>query len=401
MGVIFTAVLHKLNLCLQGKGTELCRHDFKSCNIALYGRPDLSGRGQAPTLQIKNQRSKIKKYSHKALHYQFQISNFKLRGEATTKYSINRVCGREEAIVKKKSMLLIFLLLFVALVSYRLIRQNLAKTNVKEPPEKVTVVKVLPAGRGNIEEIISLNGDVHGLREVDVYTRVSGKLIRKVRDEGENVKKGEIIALVDRDEPALGFTKAEVRAPISGTIVRYYVDIGDSVIPQEPMPQEPVLNIAYMDKVKIVVNIGEKDISKLRKGEKVRVSVDAYPGETFPGRVVKIAPAVDPRSRKLKVELEIENEDHRLKPGMFADVEIIYNEHKNVLVVPAIAVLERGEKKVLFTAEDGRARLKEVQIGVSDKEKIEIIEGLSEGESVIVEGNYGLPDGAKVELGGS
>jgi len=303
--------------------------------------------------------------------------------------------------LKGRSVVFILVLLVVGLASYRLVRYNLAKRNVKEfPEEKVTPVRAVQAGRGNIEEVLFLNGDVHGLREVDVYTRVSGKLIKKVKEEGENVKKDEVVALIDRDEPALGFTKAEVKAPISGTVIRYYVDIGDSVIPQEPMPQEPVFNIAYMDKVRIVVNVGEKDIPKVRKGERVGVSVDAYPGEKFPGSVVKIAPAVDPGSRKLKVELEIENEDHRLKPGMFADVGIVYKEHKNVVLVPTIAVLERDGNKVLFTVEDGRAKLKVVETGVSDGEKVEIAEGLYEEENVIVEGNYGLTDGAKVEVGG-
>jgi len=299
--------------------------------------------------------------------------------------------------LKGKRVVLILVLLVVGLIAYRVVRYNIAKRNIKESvEEKVTPIKTVLAGKGDIEEIISLNGDIRGLREVDVYTRVSGKLIKKIKEEGESVKKGEVVALIDRDEPALGFTKAEVKAPIKGTLIRYYVDIGDSVIPQEPMPQEPVLNIAYMDKVKIVVNVGEKDISKLRKGEKVRVSVDAYPGESFLGRVMRVAPAVDPRSRKVKVELEIENKDHRLKPGMFADVEIIYNEHKNVLVVPRIAVLERGGRKILFTVEDDRAKLREVTTGVSDEEKIEIVEGLTERESVVIEGNYGLTDGAKV-----
>lgn len=299
--------------------------------------------------------------------------------------------------MKGKSVLLIIVLLVVGLIAYRIVKYNMAKRSVKESvEEKVTPIKTVLAGRGDIEEIISLNGDIHGLREVDVYTRVSGKLIKKIKEEGESVRKGEVVALIDRDEPALGFTKAEVKAPIKGTVIRYYVDIGDSVIPQEPMPQEPVLNIAYMDKVKIVVNVGEKDISKLRKGEKVRVSVDAYPEESFLGRVVRVAPAVDPRSRKVKVELEIENKDHRLKPGMFADVEIIYNEHKNVLVVPRIAVLEKEGRKILFTVEDDRAKLREVKTGVSDEEKIEIVEGLTERESVVIEGNYGLTDGAKV-----
>lgn len=299
--------------------------------------------------------------------------------------------------MKGKRVVLILVLLVVGLIAYRIVKYNMAKRSVKESAEeKVTPIKTVLAGRGDIEEIISLNGDIHGLREVDVYTRVSGKLIKKIKEEGESVRKGEVVALIDRDEPALGFTKAEVKAPIKGTVIRYYVDIGDSVIPQEPMPQEPVLNIAYMDKVKIVVNVGEKDISKLRKGEKVRVSVDAYPEESFLGRVVRVAPAVDPRSRKVKVELEIENKDHRLKPGMFADVEIIYNEHKNVLVVPRIAVLEKEGRKILFTVEDDRAKLREVKTGVSDEEKIEIVEGLTERESVVIEGNYGLTDGAKV-----
>ncbi|HUW23513.1 MAG TPA: efflux RND transporter periplasmic adaptor subunit [bacterium] len=303
--------------------------------------------------------------------------------------------------MKGKRVVLILVLLVVGMVAYRIVKYNMAKRNIKESvEEKVTPIKTVQAGKGDIEEIISLNGDIRGLREVDVYTRVSGKLIKKIKEEGDSVKKGEIVALIDRDEPALGFTKAEVKSPIEGTVIRYYVDIGDSVIPQEPMPQEPVVNIAYMDKVKIVVNVGEKDITKLRKGEKVRVSVDAYPEENFLGRVVKVAPAVDLRSRKLKVELEIENKDHRLKPGMFADVEIIYNEHSNVLVVPRISVLEKEGRTILFTVEDDRAKLREVKTGISDEEKIEIVEGLSEGESVVIEGNYGLIDGAKVEVEG-
>jgi len=304
--------------------------------------------------------------------------------------------------LKGKGVVLIIVVLVVGLVSYRIIEYSLRKTNVKESVEEKTIpVKTVPAARGNIEEIISLNGDLLGLREVDVYTRVSGKLLKKIKDVGEEVAKGEIVALVDRDEPALGFTKAEVRAPINGTVIRYYVDIGDAVIPQEPMPQEPVLNIAYMDKVKIVVNVGEKDIPKVRKDEKVHISVVAYPGESFLGKVVRVAPAVDPRSRKLNVEVEVDNKDRRLKPGMYADVDIIYKEHKNVLVVPRIAVLEKEGRDILFTVEDGRARLREVKTGASDEERIEIVEGLKEGESVIVEGNYGLPDGAIVELGGT
>lgn len=303
--------------------------------------------------------------------------------------------------MKRKIVIGVLASLFIGLVAYRIVERNLKNIEgEKSREEKATFIKTVSATRGEIQEILSLNGDVHGFREVDVYAKVPGKLIRKVREEGENVEKGEVIALIDRDEPALGFTKAEVRAPISGTIIRYYVDVGDSVVPQEPMPQEPVFNISDMDRVKIIVNVGEKDISKVRKGENVRVSVDAYPEENFLGRVEKVAPAVDPRSRKLTVEVEVENREHKLKPGMFADVDIIYKEHKNVIVVPRIAVLEREGNTILFTFEEGRAKLKAVKIGVSDGEKTEISEGLDEGETVIVEGNYGLTDGANVEIGG-
>jgi len=129
--------------------------------------------------------------------------------------------------LKGKRVVLILVLLVVGLVAYRVVRYNMAKRNIKKSlEEKVTPVKTIPAGKGDIEEIISLNGDIRGLREVDVYTRVSGKLIKKIKEEGESVKKGEVVALIDRDEPALGFTKAEVKAPIKGTVIRYYVDIG-------------------------------------------------------------------------------------------------------------------------------------------------------------------------------
>ncbi|MDH5173932.1 MAG: hypothetical protein OEW43_01595, partial [Elusimicrobiota bacterium] len=122
--------------------------------------------------------------------------------------------------MKGKSVLLILVLLVVGLVGYRIVKYNMERRNIKDSPEeKITLVKTVPAGRGDIEEIIFLNGDIRGLREVDVYTRVSGKLIKKNKEEGESVRKGEVVALIDRDEPALGFTKAEVKAPIEGTVI--------------------------------------------------------------------------------------------------------------------------------------------------------------------------------------
>ena len=273
-----------------------------------------------------------------------------------------------------------------------------SKKEKEEETERITSVKVTKVKRGHIEEIISLTGDIYGEKEVKVYAKVPGKLIKKIKDEGNYVKEGDIIALIDRDEPAMEYSKAEVKSPIDGIVTMYFAGLGEAVFPAQPMPREPVVMVACMNKVKIVVYLSERDMGKVKEGNLARIAVDAYPDKIFSGAVSKVAPAANPMTRKLKTEIIVPNPKHQLKPGTFARAEIIVKKHKNILLVPRICVLEREGEKVLFTVENNRAKMIKVLTGAEDEENIEIKKGLEENKVVIVEGNYGLIEGTKLEI---
>ncbi len=302
--------------------------------------------------------------------------------------------------MKKKLLLFIFCSLLFALCSLLFYGcgQKKKETKIQETIEKKTLVKIAKVKIGKIEETISLVGDIYGQREVKVYTKVSGKLTKKIKNEGELVKEDEVVALIDRNEPALNFAQAEVKSPIAGMITKYFVDLGDEVFPAQPMPGQPLLTIAEINKVKIEIHLSEKDTGKVKKEQKVRILVDAYPEKIFWGKVSEIAPQINSLTRKLKVDVEVSNEEHLLKSGMFARVEIITNEYENILVVPLKAVLDKEKEKVVFVVKENKAKMVLVGTGVNDEENIEIKKGLSLGEKVIVEGNYGLTEGTEIEI---
>jgi len=302
--------------------------------------------------------------------------------------------------MKKKLLLFIFCSLLFALcfLLFYGCGQKKKETKIPETLEKKALVKIAKVKISKIEETIPLVGDIYGQREVKVYTKVSGKLTKKIKNEGELVKEDEVVALIDRNEPALNFAQAEVKSPIAGMITKYFVDLGDEVFPAQPMPGQPLLTIAEIDKVKVEVYLSEKDTGKVKKEQKVRILVDAYPEKIFWGKVSEIAPQINSLTRKLKVDVEVSNEEHLLKSGMFARVEIITNEYENILVVPLKAVLDKEKEKVVFVVKENKAKMVPVETGVNDEENIEIKKGLSLGEKVIVEGNYGLTEGTEIEI---
>ncbi len=301
---------------------------------------------------------------------------------------------------EKKQSLFIFVSLLLALCSLLIIScgEKKKEDKPKETVEKKAIVKIARVKVDKIEETISLVGDIYGQREVKVYSKVSGKLAKKTRNEGELVKEDEIIALVDRNEPALNFAPAEVKAPLAGMITKYFIDVGDEVFPAQPMYGQPLLTIAEIDKVKVEVHLSEKDSAKVKKEQKARILVDAYPEKVFSGRVSEIAPQINLLTRKLKVEVEVNNEEHLIKPGMFARVEIITREDAGILVVPLKAVLDKEEQKVVFILKENKAKMVPVETGINDEENMQIRKGLHLGEKVIIEGNYGLLEGTEVEI---
>jgi len=264
-----------------------------------------------------------------------------------------------------------------------------------ETAEGAIPVKITQVCRTDLSAKLRFTGDIHGEKEIKVYVKVPGKLATRLKREGDRVRKDEVLALVDRDEPALNYSKAEVRAPISGVITLYFAEPGDAVL---PAPGGPVCTIADMDRVKVFIYVSERDIGKVRKGQKATVLADAYPGKVFNGIVNNVSAAADPQTRKIRAEITVPNPGHLLKPGTFARVEVTTSRREGVLAVPNSAILKENGKKFVFTVKDGIAKKNFVESGLKTEDKTGVVSGLNEGDSVVIEGNWGLSEGKKVSV---
>lgn len=298
--------------------------------------------------------------------------------------------------LKLKSKIQIFVFGIAICIIVFLISHLLSSGKRSAPKEVLTKIPVSAAAArlGSLKEYLFYVGDIKAENEAAVYPKVTGKIIEKLAEEGKVVKKNDVIAYIDRDEIGFQFEKAPVESPLDGIVGEVYVDIGTAV-----SPQEPVGLVVNMDVVKVKVDIVERDLPKVRKGQVARIKVDAYPGEVFEGRIEKISPVVDLSSRTAMVEIRIPNSDHRLKPGMFARINILIKEKKDALVIPRDAIIRENSSNYIFVVgDDNKVRRRRIEVGLVENNKFEVIDGLNEGELVVTMGNTRLKEGDIVEV---
>lgn len=364
----------------------------------------------------------------------------------------------------KKTVVIILVLALLVLVAFGIGRIG---ANSKAEPDKtpVTLVEVAEATIGVLEERLSVTGDVAAQALVTVYAKVPGEIQELYVEQGQRVKKNQRLAVIEHEEIALQvqgaeaelltirtslgnvekemeriedlfqqgvasqqrydemkarleidrarlqqaevalalakkkLTDATVCAPIEGIVSKRLVDAGDTV-----GPSVPLLTIVDIEPAKVLVNVIEKSLAKVRQDAPAKVRVDAYPDEVFAGTVKLISPVADERNRTIEVELEVPNPEGKLKPGMFARVELLVSRHEDALLVPLSAIMETAGEFRTFAVEDGsRASLRTVETGHMQGQMIQILEGLSVGEEVVVAGQYALKDGETVKVlrGGS
>ncbi len=287
----------------------------------------------------------------------------------------------------------LIIIVIVGIIVFRIVQQT-RKTEEKAREEIPTEVVIKKVKKGNIAQTISYTGNITGQDQVTVHPiEETGRLIKYLVKEGNKVSKGNVIALVDRSIKGMEFKPAKITSPISGIVGMLFLDKGAMVSPQIPLAM-----IADINKVKVKIQIIEKELSKVHKGQPAVITVDAYPDKKFNGKLLQISPFVNPMTKTAEGEIVVPNQGHLLKPGMFARVELIIEEHKDVLVVPNKAVIEQEGREIVFVIDGNIAKLKEVETGFKDESKTEIISGLEQGESVIILGNYGLRDGAKIKI---
>jgi RND family efflux transporter MFP subunit len=183
-------------------------------------------------------------------------------------------------------------------------------------------------------------------------------------------------------ELKINLQNTTVTSPVDGFVGKRNVDAGAMV-----SQNTPLVSVVDISKLKMVVNVVEKDVRLVTVGDSGSVDVDAYPGEKFHGRIARVAPVLDPATRTASMEIEIANNDKRLKPGMYARVSLTVEERKNTLVAPKSAVVDFENKRGVWTPnKDNRAAFVPVQLGIEDTDKIEIIGGLKEGDRIVTTG---------------
>lgn len=294
--------------------------------------------------------------------------------------------------MKKVIAVIGVLLLFLA--GWRIfVNRKIKKSNQQN---EVFPVEVVKATYQTLWEKVDLTADVRGYYEAQVFPKVPGKLKNRIKDVGSSVNSDETIATIDRDEPALEYAPAEVKAPFAGIITRYFVNEGETVT-----PTRAIAEVASIEKIKLVGQVSEKDLNKISVGQKVNFSVDTYPKAKFTGEVVRVSQVLDSLSRTATVEIVSENPSLKLKPGMFAKAEILVRAHPQAVVVPRQAVIYNPDgKDVIFVVNNNRAEERKVQVGLELVDVVEILSGVMPGENVVIAGQYNLKDGSLVEIVG-
>ncbi|HVQ12852.1 MAG TPA: efflux RND transporter periplasmic adaptor subunit, partial [Vicinamibacterales bacterium] len=197
------------------------------------------------------------------------------------------------------------------------------------------------------------------------------------------------------DELKINLANTVITSPVNGFVSKRNVDPGAYV-----SQQTPVADVVDITRVRLVANVVEKDLKELESGNATRVQVDAYPGETFTGRIARVSPVLDPATRTAPIEIEIANPSYRLKPGMYARVGITTHTKKQALVLPSSAVVDLGGRRGVFQLQNETAIFKTVQVGSEQGLVVEILAGLVEGDEVISTGAGALRDGDRVALPG-
>jgi membrane fusion protein (multidrug efflux system) len=189
----------------------------------------------------------------------------------------------------------------------------------------------------------------------------------------------------------LAFQHTTIRATIDGVVAERHVKVGWRV-----EEGQPAFRIADVTRLIAELRVPQNELSRIRTGQPVAVTVDALPGARFAAAIDRVSPTVDPRDGSFRVTVYVDNRDGVLAPGMFGRFGIAYEVRRHALVVPSRALLREDNENVLYVVQDGAAKRRLVRVGIARPDVTEILDGLAAGEAVVVTGLGGLRDGSPV-----
>ena len=190
--------------------------------------------------------------------------------------------------------------------------------------------------------------------------------------------------------------RTEITSPLTGIVAKRFVSVGEQV---DGTAAQPIVEVANLDEIEFEGNAPSSYLVKIHAGEHVDLTAEAIAGQKFRGQVVAISPAVDPTTGVGLVRIRVPNSGGLLRMGMFLSAEIPIDTHARALVVPPQAIYrdEAGDSRVFVVSED-TATAVPVKIGIQTKDRVELLDGVKEGDTVILTGGYGLGDKAAVQV---
>jgi membrane fusion protein (multidrug efflux system) len=343
--------------------------------------------------------------------------------------------------------------LLLILISFVAQKTVLAQSSVSS--STAMPVEVIHPVTGNINRWVSLPGSVKPLQEATLFAKVAGYIKAINVDKGDSVKTGAVLAILEtpelsadlsryraesevakveyermqqavsqapdlimpveldrakgkydvakanleRVQTLLGFST--IRAPFSGVVTQRFVDLG-AFIPAatsgSAAASAAVVTVMNFNTVRVHVAVPEAEAALISKGQPVKVSVSGLPGRNFVGKVTRFSFALDDNSKTMLVEIEIPNPKLELRPGMYAAVQIGVEHHDNTLLVPATAVAMEKTNAFAYLANNNNAKKRAIKIGFNDGANVEVLDGVTAAEALIVIGKRPLNDGQPIVI---
>jgi len=194
----------------------------------------------------------------------------------------------------------------------------------------------------------------------------------------------------------LQLARTEVRSPLEGIVVKRLVSVGEQV---DGTAAQPIFEVANLSEVELFGNVPALYLDKIRVGQRLRISSDAFPGKEFAARVVAISPAVDPSSNIGLVRIRLSNGAGLLRLGMFLTAQVPLETHPQALVVPPQAVYRDQEgKPQVYRVQGENAEAVSVKLGLENQDRVELLAGVQAGDTLILTGGYGLGARSRIKV---
>jgi RND family efflux transporter MFP subunit len=192
---------------------------------------------------------------------------------------------------------------------------------------------------------------------------------------------------------AVRLGETRIQSPIDGVISQRRLDPGALV---GPPGGGAIVTVVRIDRLRVFITINERDAARVSAGKDAHVEVDALPGKSLAGKVVRVSPSFDPTTRTIDAEVQLDNKAGEMRPGMYGRGSILLEMHRGSIVVPGAAVQISSGARYLFVLDKDRVVRRSIDIGVDEGDWVEVTRGLNAGDEVVTAGADALSDGAQV-----